>query len=987
MKTLKPAGRATPLWLVMGLLAGAGCGSAGSPPAEDPPSRAQSGRLEPEGPDLVVTELKGPASVRRSEAFRATVTVCNQGTESASGTYSQPRLELYLSMDTTLTPSVPGSPQPPDQQLIGSVELRTLSPGECSAVEVNASAQLPDAAPFEGAVYLGAIVDANQEVPEPREDNNSFVGGLLGVGHLPDLVVTQLQAPASVMPGHSFVAQVKVCNQGTDSAGGGPRVELYLSTDNTLTSPFPGGPPPPDQQLVGFVGLPHLEAGQCGIFDVHANASPPPAALADAPLYLGAIVDTSHDVQELREDNNTFIGGLMGVGHRPDLVVTQLSGPASVRHGDLFSATVRLCNQGTMPSYASYGNRLELYLSMDTTLSASGPGMPQPGDQRMIASVDVPHLEPGQCATREVSAHADRPQDAPYEGVLYLAAIVDATHGVQELREDNNSFVGGLMGLGDRPDLVVTEVKGPPSSHANAAFTATVRVCNQGTAPSYGFTSSLGLYLSLDATLAPSGPGTPQPGDQQQIGFASVPMLEPGECTTLSVQAQASLPPASSYNAGVVFLGAIVDVSSSVQELREDNNSFVGGLMGVGSGADLVVTEATGPASVRPGEAFTATVKVCNQGTESSGQSSWSPARLVLFQSVFPSVVIPVPGQSTPMPQTQQVIALTTLNPLGAGQCETLSVPAQTPSGSPIARAVYLGAFVDPDRYETELREDNNVFIGGLMGLGMLPDLVITQVSGPPSVERHASFVTSVRVCNQGTEPSYPSMNAGLHVYLSTTATVVVPTPGMPPMPPLHRTQSLVGAIGLPMLAAGECQVLTVPGTASPPSDMPYDSAGYLSAVVDVTAEVDELREDNNVLSGGLMGVGNRPDLVVTSLSAPTSLPHGGFFTASVEVCNQGTAPSQDSPLELYLSIDTTLNLSESHSSHLEQSRLGAAYVPPLAPGQCTTVQLPVLAFPPPDAQVPGLFYLGAYVDPNGYEWEFREDNNARADFALEVTW
>src|SRR3712207_7996201 len=48
------------------------------------------------------------------------------------------------------------------------------------------------------------------------------------------------------------------------------------------------------------------------------------SSMGEGAFYLAAAIDTLNYEYELREDNNTLVGGLVGVGHRADLVVTQL---------------------------------------------------------------------------------------------------------------------------------------------------------------------------------------------------------------------------------------------------------------------------------------------------------------------------------------------------------------------------------------------------------------------------------------------------------------------------------------------------------------------------------------------------------------------------------------------------------------------------------------------------------------------------------------
>ncbi|MFP2927839.1 CARDB domain-containing protein [Pyxidicoccus sp. 3LG] len=954
-----------------------------------------------ERPDLVVTEVRAPASVRSGTSFDATVKVCNQGTEPTNGWYNGAAVELYLSTSPALAlhpvfgPSTPS----PDQEMIGSATVtRSLHPGECESLSFTAYASRPPSAQEDGAFYLGAIVDALHAQEELREDNNVHIAGLMGVGHRADLVVKEVKAPASARPGDSFDATVKVCNQGTEPThSGSSSVELYLSMDTALTSPstWGSGSPPTDQRMIGSAYVPQLQPGQCVSLSVDATADGPlDAQWEQTSLYLGAIVDAQQAEQELREDNNAYVSGLMGVGHEPDLVVTEVRGPASRNHGDSFDATVTVCNQGT----ESTGNwfsqpRVELYLSRDTTVTpppTSGPSHP-PEDQRVVGFVDLPHLSAGQCVTRTVNATAQPPypQGPELETAFYLAAIVDTADTEEELREDNNLHVGGLIGVGNLADLVVTEVKGPASARHGDPFTATVKVCNQGTQLSGGWYGQgrLELYLSADDTLATPTNGGPMtnPMDQQLVASEDLPPLQPGQCTTRVMYAHAETPPGM-FQERAWYLGATIDALAAEQELREDNNSHVGGLMGVGNLADLVVTEVSGPVSVREGEPFDATVKVCNQGTEGSG--GWfGQARLELYQARGPTLLFPEDGMPLPDEREQRRIGAVDVSSLAAGQCQTLSVPVFATSVDD-ETVYYLGAIVDTNRYEQELREDNNTFVGGQLSVGNDPDFVVTAISGPASVRSGLPFDAQVTVCNHGTEEGYnPFVTTQVQLYLSLDTDVEPPGPWSS-----GQDQSMVGSAELAPLAAGQCVTLTVPATASlPPGSQGDPEVVYLAAIVDVQDVVGELREGNNVTVGGLMGVGDGPDLVVKTLSAPSSVQQGADFTASVEVCNQGTldfvATYEGPALGLLISLDSTLSPQTPWPTAPDQEMVGSVQLASLAAGQCMTLDVQANAWLPQAANGAGSYFLGAFIDVYQGAQELREDNNTRADFALEVTW
>jgi len=133
------------------------------------------------------------------------------------------------------------------------------------------------------------------------------------------------------------------------------------------------------------------------------------------------------------------------VGNQPDLVVTSVSGPISVRTGSSFTATVQVCNQGTA-STNGYTD-VELYLSSNSALEfpyQGGPGGPSES-QHPIGIVTVQNLDAGQCITRNTSVFAHTPPESGPTGFFYLGAIADPWMNLMELREDNNILADRLI--------------------------------------------------------------------------------------------------------------------------------------------------------------------------------------------------------------------------------------------------------------------------------------------------------------------------------------------------------------------------------------------------------------------------------------------------------------------------------------------------------------------------------------------------------------
>lgn len=174
---------------------------------------------------------------------------------------------------------------------------------------------------------------------------------------------------------------------------------------------------------MGHVGL--LGASECRTVTVTGSAG----SAAEGTYHLGAIVDPHGLEAELFEDNNSRAGNRIGIGHRPDLAVTAVSGPVSQLPGQRFNASVTVCNQGTVHHHGD----VELFLSADSVITPGSPSGPGPDTHIGYGSTTI--LAPGQCQTLSIPTMAS----VPVEGAYYLGAYVDPGQRLVELFEDNNA--------------------------------------------------------------------------------------------------------------------------------------------------------------------------------------------------------------------------------------------------------------------------------------------------------------------------------------------------------------------------------------------------------------------------------------------------------------------------------------------------------------------------------------------------------------------
>ncbi|ADO68327.1 CARDB domain-containing protein [Stigmatella aurantiaca] len=219
-------------------------------------------------------------------------------------------------------------------------------------------------------------------------------------------------------------------------------------------------------------------------------------------------------------------------------------------------------------------------------------------------------------------------------------------------------------------------------------LTASVTVCNQGTLSD---STRVEVLLSSDTVISPALP--PGPPADFLLGSITTPILAPGLCRTFQVSGTAWSPAPGAYS-----LGAVVDPQNTRPELIEDNNTLLGSRIGIGYGADFIVSALTGPTSVARGKPFTSTVTVCNQGTQ--GQNT-----LVALYLSSDKVITP-PGPTVPSFLHDHPVGSMNTASLLAGQCQTL--PVQGAASVPWVGTYYLGAMVDPQNNRLELIEDNN---------------------------------------------------------------------------------------------------------------------------------------------------------------------------------------------------------------------------------------------------------------------------------------
>ena len=224
-------------------------------------------------------------------------------------------------------------------------------------------------------------------------------------------------------------------------------------------------------------------------------------------------------------------------------------------------------------------------------------------------------------------------------------------------------------------------------------------------------------------------------------------------------------------------------------------------------------------------------------------------------------------------------------------------------------------------------------------------DLLVSTLTVPTSAGAATTIAASVTTRNQGAGTSVPSTT---RFWLSRNSMVDA------------TDVQLAGVQTVPALTPSAVTATVVS------LDIPADTAVglyYVIAKADADGLEAETNEFNNTL-GRVVNVG--PDLMVSSLTAPTSAGAGTAIAVSDTVKNQGGGAGTASTTRFYLSANTMLDAAD-------VALAGGRAVPALAAG-ATSTGTTTVTIPPGTAT--GTYYLFAKADADTAVGETQETNN-----------
>ncbi|MBF2015836.1 MAG: hypothetical protein IGS23_11675 [Rivularia sp. T60_A2020_040] len=873
-------------------------------------------------PDLIVSDATAPTEAVLGEEISVNWQVTNQGAVTADADWYD---YFYLSDDEVFDE---------EDDYITKISISDSTPLAAGTnYSINQEISIPtDASPGSRYLLFVANNDNNNYQQETDKTNNFRVAPI--IIKAPDIVITDTSTPITAAVGEDIELSYTVKNQGESATSQYWYDHIYLSTDTVYDD---------NDEWLHDYEWDSTPLAVDGTYTVENISVTLPDSVNGQPgnRYLLFITDKYKQQTENNEGNNLKAVPLTIAGDNADLEVIATTAPNIVEVKETISVSWTVKNKGTSDATNYNGGWYDLvYISSDNILDENDTYL---GEEW----VSTPLAANGEYTlTKDITI----PQDII--GSQYLLFVTDRYNYQSELDETNNIKVISLEVKA--PDLQVTNAEAPNQAYASAQIEVVWTVDNQGNgnASDEWYDS---VYLSDDNTLSTD--------TDIQLSDAQISNLSPlASGTGYTVTQYLEMP--SDITKGNKYLLFTTDYYNQQGELNEDNNfnavpitigDFDPNLTLLQTGSpvqnqnspdpvsstnpDLIVTEATIPATAAESSSIAVNWTVKNQGNVAADVSSW-------YDSVYLS-------NNTVFDDSDLYIGDIEINEnLDAGETYSKSQSFTLPEGSGSGKW-YLLVVTNNYNYQVESSDANNVYAVAIDIT--IPDLTIITNNAPSTAVVGETVSVSWTVENLGDVSAsadwYDSVYISDDEVFNDTDTEIAN---------FNHSRSET-------LASGETYIRTEDITI--PNYQPGER--YLLLLSDRGNSQSETDETNNVYTTPITITA--PDLVVSDASIPIASAQGETISVSWTVANQGNvAANFDWYDSVYLSDDEYFDADEdqyvidSYVSNETTLAAGANY------GITQDIIIPT------DAKA-GSRYLLFVADNYNYQQETDKNNNFKA--------
>jgi len=421
-----------------------------------------------------------------------------------------------------------------------------------------------------------------------------------------------------------------------------------------------------------------------------------------------------------------------------------------------------------------------------------------------------------------------------------------------------------------KPDLEAVSLSAPANTAPNINFPIAAVVKNAGIVPITGTGGVDRVYFSVDNQYS---------SDDTYLVGSSYGSLAAGSSRTLNTTV--SIPAAAVPSAGDFFLILRANDTGAVDEggHTENNQMVVPIHLDL---PDLIAKDLIVPSVTEPGVTYTLKWDLKDQGTVNVGATSSTYVYFSFDDVAGNSDDVYLASVSTP------AIAA------GASIVQTANVKIPTvpvlPTGSAFFYVVADANNTVNEGQPTAAGEMNNTLFAPTQFDYKVPDLQVVNSGVPPEVESDTAFAFSWTTQNTGNKDAGAFTE---RVYFSKDYA--------------EGSDILLGTFPLTGLAAG-ASVDRIQNVTIPTSAIDATGSYYIYAKTDALSNLDEGVNENNNLRFQQVYVRKllRPDLKVTTITAPTTAFFMRTVTVQWTVTNQGHGPTNLSNWRDRINLNTT---------------------------------------------------------------------------------
>lgn len=416
------------------------------------------------GMNLAVSGLQVTSSVTPGENVALAYNVRNTGSLVIDKDVKQ---EIFISKQSSFDNSARAL------SVIGNLpSLSGLQPD--AAVTVNVSITIP-ADMKGGQNYVYVIINKDKVLAEQRSDDNQVKSPVFINGNLPNLIVSDITVPATVMTSKKTEVSWTLNNAGTWEAND-VVCAVYLSTDATLGNG--------DKQLTTVRSGKLTKNG--------SSTMKTEIELADDVVgtrYLIVKANTSN-IEEMTTDDNVLSQAFTSMlSPLPDLTILDLAVEETLRAGQPVTIKAKVKNTGDDETHSDKWID-EFYLSEDYSFDVNKAI--KLGSRNHVGKIEKD-------GSYQISADFTVP--ASVKGYYVLFATTDRSSVLMEKSKDNNRayMTVYVEDPNDTPaDLTITKMSAPTRIMAGEAVNISYNVVNQGEYVAKGKLRDV-IYMSRDS--------------------------------------------------------------------------------------------------------------------------------------------------------------------------------------------------------------------------------------------------------------------------------------------------------------------------------------------------------------------------------------------------------------------------------------------------------------------------------------------------------